>query len=113
VGGYFIDEPFGVVWVAHVIEGLGVLLWKEPIVIGLVLPQQVDVEGTLCAEITNDGKSDTSHINPNSVVTANHSIFTGYLSDLSSESDSEADNSEDESEDTSSGAETLHQCCQF
>jgi len=68
---------------------------------------------TLCAEITNDGESDTSHINPNSVVTANHSIFTGYLSDLSSESDSEADNSEDESEDTSSDAETLHQRCQF
>ena len=45
MGGYFIDEPFGVVWVAHVIEGLGVPLWKEPIVVGLVPPQQVDMEG--------------------------------------------------------------------
>ena len=45
VGSYLIDKPFGVVWVAHVIEGLGVLLRKEPIIIGLVPPQQVDMEG--------------------------------------------------------------------
>jgi len=45
VGGYLIDKPFGIVWVAHVIEGLGVPLRKEPIVVGLVPPQQVDMEG--------------------------------------------------------------------
>jgi len=45
VGGYLINEPFSVVWVAHVIEGLGVLLQKEPIVVGLMPPQQVDMEG--------------------------------------------------------------------
>jgi len=51
VGGYLINEPFGVIWVAHVIEGLGVLLRKEPIVIGLVPPQQVDVEGRVYSSI--------------------------------------------------------------
>jgi len=51
VGGYLIDEPFSVVWVAHVIEGLGILLWKEPIVVGLVPPQQVDVEGRMYSSI--------------------------------------------------------------
>jgi len=49
--GYLIDEPFGVVWVAHVVEGLGVPLRKEPIVVGLVLPQQVDVEGWVYSSI--------------------------------------------------------------
>jgi len=51
VGSYFIDEPFSVVWVAHVVEGLGVLLRKEPIVVGLMLPQQVDVEGRVYSSI--------------------------------------------------------------
>jgi len=51
VGGYFIDEPFGVIWVAHVVEGLGIPLWKEPIVIGLMPPQQVDVEGRVYSSI--------------------------------------------------------------
>jgi len=51
VGGYFIDEPFGIVWVAHVVEGLGIPLQKEPIVVGLVLPQQVDVEGRVYSSI--------------------------------------------------------------
>ena len=45
MGSYFIDEPFSVVRVAHVVEGLGILLWKEPIVVGLVSSQEVDVEG--------------------------------------------------------------------
>jgi len=45
VGGYFIDKPFGIVWVAHVIEGLGVPLQKEPIIVGLMPPQQVDMKG--------------------------------------------------------------------
>jgi len=51
VGSYFIDEPFGIVWVAHVIEGLGIPLWKEPIVVGLVPPRQVDVEGRVYSSI--------------------------------------------------------------
>jgi len=51
VGSYFIDEPFGVVWVAHVVEGLGILLRKEPIVIGLMPPQQVDMEGRVYSSI--------------------------------------------------------------
>jgi len=51
VGGYFIDEPFGVIWVAHVVEGLGVPLRKEPIVVGLMPPQQVDVEGRVYSSI--------------------------------------------------------------
>jgi len=51
VGSYLIDEPFSVVWVAHVIEGLGVLLQKEPIVVGLVPPQQVDMEGRVYSSI--------------------------------------------------------------
>ena len=45
MGGYFIDEPFGVIRVAHVIEGLGIPLWKELIIIGLMLSQEVDMEG--------------------------------------------------------------------
>ena len=45
MGSYFIDEPFSVVRVAHVVEGLGIPLWKEPIVVGLVSSQEVDVEG--------------------------------------------------------------------
>ena len=45
MGGYFTDKPFGVIRVAHVIEGLGIPLWKELIVIGLVLSQEVDMEG--------------------------------------------------------------------
>ena len=45
MGSYFIDEPFGVVRVAHVVEGLGIPLWKEPIIVGLVLSQEVDMEG--------------------------------------------------------------------
>jgi len=44
VGSYFIDKSFGIVWVVHVVEGLGVLLWKEHIVVGLMPPQQVDME---------------------------------------------------------------------
>jgi len=51
VGGYLIDEPFGVVWVAHVVEGLGIPLQKEPIVVGLVPPQQVDVESRVYSSI--------------------------------------------------------------
>jgi len=51
VGGYLIDEPFGIVWIAHVVEGLGVPLQKEPIVVGLVPPQQVDVEGRVYSSI--------------------------------------------------------------
>ena len=45
MGGYFINEPFGVVRVAHVVEGLGIPLWKEPIIVGLVSSQEVDMEG--------------------------------------------------------------------
>ena len=45
MGSYFIDEPFSVIRVVHVIEGLGILLWKEPIVVGLMLSQEVDMEG--------------------------------------------------------------------
>ena len=51
VGSYLINEPFSVVWVAHVIEGLGVLLRKEPIIVGLMLPQQVDMEGRVYLSI--------------------------------------------------------------
>ena len=51
MGSYFIDEPFGVVRVAHVIEGLGIPLWKEPIVVGLVLSQEVDMEGRVYPSI--------------------------------------------------------------
>ena len=51
MGGYFIDKPFGVVRVAHVIEGLGIPFWKELIVIGLVLSQEVDVEGRVYPSI--------------------------------------------------------------
>ena len=51
MGGYFIDQPFGVVRVAHVIEGLGILLWKEPIVVGLVSSQEVDMEGRVYPSI--------------------------------------------------------------
>ena len=51
VGGYFIDKPFGVVWVAHVVEGLGVPLQEEPIIIGLMPPQKVDVEGRVYSSI--------------------------------------------------------------
>ena len=51
MGSYFIDKPFSVVRVAHVIEGLGILLWKEPIVIGLVLLQEVDMEGRVYPSI--------------------------------------------------------------
>ena len=51
MGGYFIDEPFGVIRVAHVVEGLGILLWEEPIVVGLVLLQEVDVEGRVYPSI--------------------------------------------------------------
>jgi len=40
-----------VVWVAHVIEGLGVPLREEPTVVGLVLPQQVDMEGRVYSSI--------------------------------------------------------------
>jgi len=51
VGGYLINKPFGIIWVAHVIEGLGIPLWKEPIIIGLVPPQQVVVEGRVYSSI--------------------------------------------------------------
>ena len=51
VGSYFIDKPFGIVWVAHVVEDLGVPLRKEPIIVGLVPPQQVDVEGRVYSSI--------------------------------------------------------------
>ena len=37
MGGYLINKPFGVVWIAHVIEGLGISRWQEPIVVGLML----------------------------------------------------------------------------
>ena len=42
---YFINEPFGIVRVAHVVEGLGIPLREELIVIGLVSSQEVDMEG--------------------------------------------------------------------
>ena len=45
MGSYFIDEPFGVIRVAHVVEGLGIPLWKELIVVGFMSSQEVDVEG--------------------------------------------------------------------
>ena len=51
MGGYFIDEPFGIIRVAHVIEGLGIPLWKEPIIVGLVSSQEVDVEGRVYPSI--------------------------------------------------------------
>jgi len=51
VGSYLINEPFGIIWVAHVVEGLGVLLRKEPIIVGLMPPQQVDVEGRVYSSI--------------------------------------------------------------
>ena len=51
MGSYFIDEPFSVIRVAHVIEGLGIPLWKEPIVIGLVSLQEVDMEGRVYPSI--------------------------------------------------------------
>ena len=43
--GHLIYEPFSVVWTAHVVNGLGILLSEEPIVIGLVSSQQIDMEG--------------------------------------------------------------------
>ena len=51
MGGYFIDKPFGVVRVAHVIEGLGIPLWKELIIIGLMSLQEVDMEGRVYPSI--------------------------------------------------------------
>ena len=51
MGGYFINEPFSVVRVAHVVEGLGIPLWKEPIVVGLVSSQEVDMEGRVYPSI--------------------------------------------------------------
>ena len=51
MGGYFIDEPFGVIRVAHVVEGLGIPLWKVPIVIGLMSSQEVDMEGMVYPSI--------------------------------------------------------------
>ena len=51
MGGYFINEPFGVIRVAHVIEGLGIPLWKEPTVVGLMLSQEVDMEGRVYPSI--------------------------------------------------------------
>ena len=48
---YFINEPFGIVRVAHVVEGLGIPLWKEPIVVGLVSSQEVDMEGRVYPSI--------------------------------------------------------------
>ena len=51
MGSYFIDEPFGVIRVAHVIEGLGIPLWKELIIVGLVSLQEVDMEGRVYPSI--------------------------------------------------------------
>ena len=51
MGGYFINEPFGVIRVAHVVEGLGIPLWKEPIIVGLVSSQEVDMEGRVYPSI--------------------------------------------------------------
>ena len=51
MGSYFINEPFGVVRVAHVIEGLGIPLWKELIVVGLMSSQEVDMEGRVYPSI--------------------------------------------------------------
>ena len=45
VGCYLVDESLSVVRVAHVVEGLGIPLWKEPIIVGLVSSQEVDMEG--------------------------------------------------------------------
>ena len=51
MGGYFVDEPFGIIRVAHVIDGLGIPLGEEPIVIGLVSSQEVDMEGRVYPSI--------------------------------------------------------------
>ena len=51
MGSYFIDEPFGVIRVAHVIEGLGIPLWKELIIVGLMSSQEVDMEGRVYPSI--------------------------------------------------------------
>ena len=45
MGDYLVDEPFGIVWAVHVIEGLGIPFQEEPIVVGLVSSQQIDMEG--------------------------------------------------------------------
>ena len=70
----------------------------------LVSIEQSSIGSTPHAETTNRS---TDHIGSPNVVT--NIVFTGYLSDLSSESDLDVDNSDNESEDASSGAETLHQ----
>ena len=44
MGDYLVDEPFGIIWAVHVIEGLGILFREEPIVVGLVSSQQIDME---------------------------------------------------------------------
>ena len=51
MGGYFVDKPFSIVRVAHVIEGLGIPLWKEPIIVGLMSSQEVDMEGRVYPSI--------------------------------------------------------------
>ena len=66
--------------------------------------ERSSISSTPHAETTNRS---TDHIGSPNIVTDN--VFTGYLSDLSSESDLDVDNSDDDSEDASSGAETLHQ----
>ena len=45
MGSYLVNEPFGVVRVAHVIEGLGIPLQEELMIIGLMSSQEVDMEG--------------------------------------------------------------------
>ena len=45
MGSYLINEPFGIVWIFHIVKGLGILLWEEPIITGLVLSQEIDMEG--------------------------------------------------------------------
>ena len=45
MGDYLVNETFGIVWAVHVIEGLGIPFWEEPIIVGLMSSQQIDMEG--------------------------------------------------------------------
>lgn len=51
MGGYLINEPFGVIWIFLVVKCLGILLWEEPIVTGLMLSQEIDMEGWVNSSI--------------------------------------------------------------
>ena len=52
MGSYLVNEPFGVVRVAHVIEGLGIPLQEELMIIGLMSSQEVDMEGRVYPSIS-------------------------------------------------------------